>query len=130
MESGVHGALIALDESFDSNSMALALQIPTQNTQVRLQDVISRITYSYYLTIITQMNNWYTHQKLSHASITIIPINNCHTYQQLSYPSTTRINNCHIHQQLSYLSTTIIPINNCHTHQQLSHASTKLTGPT
>ncbi|XP_066904210.1 liprin-alpha-1 isoform X8 [Halyomorpha halys] len=34
-ESGVHGALVALDESFDHNSMALALQIPTQNTQVR-----------------------------------------------------------------------------------------------
>jgi hypothetical protein len=34
LESGVHGALIALDESFDYNSMALALQIPTQNTQV------------------------------------------------------------------------------------------------
>lgn len=33
-ESGVHGALIALDESFDADSMALALQIPTQNTQV------------------------------------------------------------------------------------------------
>ncbi|XP_074660796.1 liprin-alpha-1-like [Tubulanus polymorphus] len=35
VESGVHGALIALDESFDHNSMALALQIPTQNTQAR-----------------------------------------------------------------------------------------------
>ena len=34
IESGVHGALIALDESFDHNSMALALQIATQNTQV------------------------------------------------------------------------------------------------
>lgn len=34
LESGVHGALIALDESFDSNAMALALQIPTQNAQV------------------------------------------------------------------------------------------------
>ncbi|XP_023029525.1 PTPRF interacting protein alpha isoform X4 [Leptinotarsa decemlineata] len=34
-ESGVHGALIALDESFDADSMALALQIPTQNTGVR-----------------------------------------------------------------------------------------------
>lgn len=34
VESGVHGALIALDESFDHNAMALALQIPTQNTQV------------------------------------------------------------------------------------------------
>uniref|UniRef100_A0A0K8TJY6 SAM domain-containing protein n=1 Tax=Lygus hesperus TaxID=30085 RepID=A0A0K8TJY6_LYGHE len=34
-ESGVHGALIALDESFDHKSMALALQIPTHNTQAR-----------------------------------------------------------------------------------------------
>ncbi|XP_025084759.1 liprin-alpha-1-like isoform X7 [Pomacea canaliculata] len=36
IESGVHGALIALDESFDHNSLALALQIPTQNTQARM----------------------------------------------------------------------------------------------
>lgn len=35
VESGVHGALIALDESFDANSMALSLQIPTQNFQSR-----------------------------------------------------------------------------------------------
>ncbi|XP_023289197.1 liprin-alpha-1 isoform X3 [Orussus abietinus] len=35
LESGVHGALIALDESFDANSLALALQIPMQNTQAR-----------------------------------------------------------------------------------------------
>ena len=35
-ESGVHGALIALDESFDHNALALALQIPTPNTQVSL----------------------------------------------------------------------------------------------
>ncbi|XP_067347362.1 liprin-alpha-1 isoform X10 [Channa argus] len=34
-ESGVHGALIALDESFDHNALALLLQIPTQNTQAR-----------------------------------------------------------------------------------------------
>ncbi|XP_076472143.1 liprin-alpha-1-like isoform X2 [Babylonia areolata] len=36
IESGVHGALIALDDSFDHNSLALALQIPTQNTQARM----------------------------------------------------------------------------------------------
>lgn len=36
LESGVHGALIALDESFDANAMALALQIPTQNIQVSI----------------------------------------------------------------------------------------------
>ncbi|KAL0168566.1 hypothetical protein M9458_036788, partial [Cirrhinus mrigala] len=33
LESGVHGALIALDESFDHNALALLLQIPTQCTQ-------------------------------------------------------------------------------------------------
>ncbi|KAL2295544.1 hypothetical protein Nmel_017959 [Mimus melanotis] len=33
VESGVHGALLALDENFDHNSLALVLQIPTQNTQ-------------------------------------------------------------------------------------------------
>ncbi|XKL62369.1 hypothetical protein PGB90_002202 [Kerria lacca] len=35
LESGIHGALIALDESFDCSSLALALQIPTQNVQAR-----------------------------------------------------------------------------------------------
>ena len=39
-ESGLHGALIALDDNFDHNSLALALQIPTANQQVRL-DVCS-----------------------------------------------------------------------------------------
>uniref|UniRef100_A0A8C5HPQ0 SAM domain-containing protein n=1 Tax=Gouania willdenowi TaxID=441366 RepID=A0A8C5HPQ0_GOUWI len=34
-ESGVHGALLALDETFDHNTLALLLQIPTQNTQAR-----------------------------------------------------------------------------------------------
>lgn len=41
IESGVHGALIALDESFDANSMALALQIPTQNIQVSSDTTIN-----------------------------------------------------------------------------------------
>uniref|UniRef100_G3VV83 PTPRF interacting protein alpha 1 n=1 Tax=Sarcophilus harrisii TaxID=9305 RepID=G3VV83_SARHA len=35
VESGVHGALVALDETFDFNALALLLQIPTQNTQAR-----------------------------------------------------------------------------------------------
>ncbi|KAB0401100.1 hypothetical protein E2I00_019567, partial [Balaenoptera physalus] len=35
VESGVHGALLALDEAFDFNALALLLQIPTQNTQAR-----------------------------------------------------------------------------------------------
>ncbi|KAM4746809.1 liprin-alpha-2 isoform 3-T3 [Rhinophrynus dorsalis] len=35
LESGVHGSLIALDDNFDYTSLALLLQIPTQNTQAR-----------------------------------------------------------------------------------------------
>ncbi|XP_062051667.1 liprin-alpha-1 isoform X2 [Lepus europaeus] len=35
VESGVHGALLALDETFDFSALALLLQIPTQNTQAR-----------------------------------------------------------------------------------------------
>lgn len=35
LESGVHGALIALDNAFDHNALALLLQIPTQCTQAR-----------------------------------------------------------------------------------------------
>lgn len=34
-ESGVHGALIALDDNFDANNFALALKIPTQHSQAR-----------------------------------------------------------------------------------------------
>ncbi|XP_019406602.1 PREDICTED: liprin-alpha-3 isoform X6 [Crocodylus porosus] len=34
-ESGVHGALLALDDTFDCSDLALLLQIPTQNTQAR-----------------------------------------------------------------------------------------------
>lgn len=32
--TGVHGAVIALDDTFDCNTLAYALQIPSQNTQV------------------------------------------------------------------------------------------------
>ncbi|XP_060929481.1 liprin-alpha-2 isoform X6 [Limanda limanda] len=35
LESGVHGALVALDDNFDFTSLALLLQIPNQNTQAR-----------------------------------------------------------------------------------------------
>lgn len=34
-ESGVHGALLALDDTFDYTDLALLLQIPNQNTQVK-----------------------------------------------------------------------------------------------
>ncbi|CAL1608012.1 unnamed protein product [Knipowitschia caucasica] len=35
LESGVHGALLAVDETFDYSGLALILQIPMQNTQAR-----------------------------------------------------------------------------------------------
>lgn len=38
LESGVHGALISLDETFDYSSLALILQIPMQNTQVVIEE--------------------------------------------------------------------------------------------
>jgi len=34
IESGIHGGLIALDETFDANALALALQIPNQQITV------------------------------------------------------------------------------------------------
>ncbi|KAG8039484.1 hypothetical protein G9C98_008127 [Cotesia typhae] len=51
LESGVHGALIALDDSFDATSFALALQIPTQNTQARQ---ILEVEFSNLLTTATE----------------------------------------------------------------------------
>lgn len=44
-ESGVHGALLALDDTFDYTDLALLLQIPNQNTQVknRLSTVFSHL---------------------------------------------------------------------------------------
>uniref|UniRef100_A0AAY5E8J4 SAM domain-containing protein n=1 Tax=Electrophorus electricus TaxID=8005 RepID=A0AAY5E8J4_ELEEL len=36
-ESGVHGALLALDDTFDYTDLALLLQVPNQNTQARQQ---------------------------------------------------------------------------------------------
>lgn len=40
-ESGVHGALLALDETFDYSDLALLLQIPTQNAQVSCRSATS-----------------------------------------------------------------------------------------
>lgn len=45
LESGVHGALVALDETFDYSSLALILQIPMQNTQVNIQKNLYRISF-------------------------------------------------------------------------------------
>ena len=51
IESGVHGALIALDESFDNNSLAMALQIPTANVQVSLLSVSLSLCLSVCLSV-------------------------------------------------------------------------------
>ncbi|CAF1032274.1 unnamed protein product [Didymodactylos carnosus] len=40
IETGIHGGLIALDETFEANSMALALQIP--NTQTLARQILER----------------------------------------------------------------------------------------
>uniref|UniRef100_A0A8B9BHB9 SAM domain-containing protein n=1 Tax=Anser brachyrhynchus TaxID=132585 RepID=A0A8B9BHB9_9AVES len=40
LESSVHGSLIALDENFDYSSLALLLQMPTQNTQASLLELL------------------------------------------------------------------------------------------
>uniref|UniRef100_A0A9L0IFB9 SAM domain-containing protein n=1 Tax=Equus asinus TaxID=9793 RepID=A0A9L0IFB9_EQUAS len=42
VESGVHGALVALDETFDFSALALLLRIPKQNTQVCSRAVLER----------------------------------------------------------------------------------------
>lgn len=42
-ESGVHGALLALDDTFDYTDLALLLQIPNQNTQVTEPPPVSRV---------------------------------------------------------------------------------------
>lgn len=41
LESGVHGALLALDDTFDYTDLALLLQIPNQNTQVLRRTTLS-----------------------------------------------------------------------------------------
>ncbi len=49
-ESGVHGALLALDETFDHNALALLLQIPTQNTQVHAaSQLVHQPTTMFYI---------------------------------------------------------------------------------
>lgn len=35
VETGIHGAVIALDDGFDVSQLAIALQIPSQNIPVR-----------------------------------------------------------------------------------------------
>lgn len=39
--SGIHGGLFALDQNFDHNTLALALQIPNQMTKVTLVHVVN-----------------------------------------------------------------------------------------
>lgn len=60
LESGVHGALLALDDTFDYTDLALLLQIPNQNTQVL------------HLTFKSVSRYLSTVQLISHAKI-----NNC-----------------------------------------------------
>jgi hypothetical protein len=45
IETGIHGGLIALDETFDHNALALALQISNQQTMVRHYGKFTVIDY-------------------------------------------------------------------------------------
>lgn len=49
LESGVHGALLALDDTFDYTDLALLLQIPNQNTQVLLLSFFISQPFSSFL---------------------------------------------------------------------------------
>lgn len=69
VESGVHGALIALDDSFDANSMALALQIPTQNTQVRAQITKPLTQNTRTEHSGTHRTLWYVHETLGYRTL-------------------------------------------------------------
>lgn len=44
-ESGVHGSLLALDDTFDYTDLALLLQIPNQNTQVTEPPQLSEVLH-------------------------------------------------------------------------------------
>lgn len=67
LESGVHGALLALDDTFDYTDLALLLQIPNQNTQVPPQYTTSIVTacrkpplLSTYLTTVVRKSHCHT----------------------------------------------------------------------
>jgi len=57
IESGVHGALVALDESFDHHSMALALQIPSSNGQVMQRQQLTCISSNVAVYCYSSLHN-------------------------------------------------------------------------
>lgn len=61
LESGVHGALLALDDTFDYTDLALLLQIPNQNTQVL------HLTFKYVLCYLSTIH-FNLHAKINFAS--------------------------------------------------------------
>lgn len=69
LESGVHGALLALDDTFDYTDLALLLQIPNQNTQVlhlTLKYVLcylSTIHFNLYAMSVLLLKFLHYHQK-------------------------------------------------------------------
>ena len=48
IHSGVHGGLIALDDTFDHEKLAMALQIATSNTTVRHITYFYRVYVEFY----------------------------------------------------------------------------------
>ncbi|XP_068950886.1 liprin-alpha-2 isoform X1 [Petaurus breviceps papuanus] len=66
LESGVHGSLIALDENFDYSSLALLLQIPTQNTQASHLTFRIPVSDVYVKTAIILGSNLSVYEVLKH----------------------------------------------------------------
>lgn len=64
LESGVHGALISLDETFDYSSLALILQIPMQNTQVVIEEKTTVYTELKKINKIYPVNTYFLPQYL------------------------------------------------------------------
>lgn len=48
LESGIHGAVLALDDQFSHESLALALQIPASNRYVRAAYVLSSVLSQFH----------------------------------------------------------------------------------
>lgn len=59
LESGVHGSLIALDDNFDYSSLALLLQIPTQNTQVSKSIKLLVLTPTAFISFLIASMVWF-----------------------------------------------------------------------
>lgn len=86
-ESGIHGALVAFDENFGVNQMAIALQIPNQNMNARqlLERAFNGLIQSAVESIKEidqQVSHWNTSMMVQHQSAPGLPIIANHNLQR------------------------------------------------